>query len=755
MPHPILVVVLCLVLAVLGCSPNGAGPARVTVSGSSSGAEADVLATQLARFRKLHPGIEVVVIPAPETADERHQLYVQWSNAGVGEPDVLQLDVVWLQEFAAAGWLLPADVALDDFFPAARAATLYQGRSYAVPWFVDVGMLYYRTDLVERPPATFDELYAQAAAAKERTGIDYGFVFQAARYEGLVTVFVEYLGGFGGTILGPDGSVEVDSEASIRALSSLYAAIHERKVAPTAVLSWQEEQTRFAFQNGRAVFMRNWPYAHALLARDPASQVAGRFDVAPMPAAPGGAPTATLGGQQLAISAHTRHPEHARALVRFLTAPEQMLERARMAGHLPARRSVYDHPEFEAAVGFEPGRIREIVEHATPRPLTPAYTELSQTLQLGVHRALTRQSTPRAALTDAAAEMRRILATLGLGPERAPPRSTRGSAAIVWIGLGVLAALGAALVWLRRGREVSMRLRSRRARAEARLGWLLLAPMLVVVFGLALFPLLRAAHDSLHLYDLRRPWLGRPFVGGLNYEAVLASDRFWGALGRTLGFVVVSVALELVLGLVLALGLHRSFRARGAVRTLALVPWAVPTVVAALTFRFAFEAQGPGAALATTLGLAERGQNWFSDERLAWVPIVLADVWKTTPFVALLLLAGLQTIPKELYEAAAVDGAGPLQRLRSVTLPGLRSVILVALVFRSLDAFRVFDSIYVLTQGGPGVATEPIALYTFSVLLQYLDFGRGAALSVLVFVVTFGMALLYVRLIGRGSEVSA
>src|SRR5690606_8019646 len=139
MPHPILVVVLCLVLAVLGCSPNGAGPGRVTVSGSSSGAEADVLATQLARFRKLHPGIEVVVIPAPETADERHQLYVQWSNAGVGEPDVLQLDVVWLQEFAAAGWLLPADVALDDFFPAARAATLYQGRSYAVPWFVDVG----------------------------------------------------------------------------------------------------------------------------------------------------------------------------------------------------------------------------------------------------------------------------------------------------------------------------------------------------------------------------------------------------------------------------------------------------------------------------------------------------------------------------------------------------------------------------------------------------------------------------------------
>ncbi len=754
MPHPILAVVLCLAGLLVGCSPGGAALPRVTVSGSASGAEADVLATQLARFRKQNPGIDVVMIPAPETADERHQLYVQWSNARVGEPDILQLDVVWLQEFAAAGWLLPAEIELDDFLPAARAATIYEGRSYAVPWFVDVGMLYYRTDLVERPPATFDELYAQAAAAQERTGIDYGFVFQAARYEGLVTVFLEYLGGFGGVILGPDGSVEVDSERGVRALTSLYAAIHDAKVAPPAVLSWQEEQTRFAFQNGRAVFMRNWPYAYSLLARDPASKVAGRFDIAPMPAAPGGSPTATLGGQQLAISAHAQHPELARALVRFLTAPEQMLERARMAGHLPARRSVYAHPDLEAAIGFEPNRIREIVEHATPRPLTPAYTELSQTLQLGVHRALTRQATPRAALSAAADEMRRISSALALGPEREGPTAARATAARVWAGLGARGASVAAAVWFRRGRPRPTRSRSRRARAEARLAWLLLLPMLAVVLGLALFPLLRAFHDSLHLYDLRRPWLGRPFVGALNYETVVASARFWGALGRTLGFVVASVSLELALGLLLALGLHRTFRARGAVRTLALVPWAIPTVVAALTFRFAFETQGPGALLASTLGLVERGQNWFSDERLAWIPIVLADVWKTTPFVALLLLAGLQTIPKELYEAAAVDGAGPLQRLRYVTLPGLRSVILVALIFRSLDAFRVFDLVYVLTQGGPGVATEPIALYTFGVLLQYLDFGRGAALSVLVFLVTFGMALVYVRLIGR-SEVNA
>jgi ABC-type sugar transport system permease subunit len=201
-----------------------------------------------------------------------------------------------------------------------------------------------------------------------------------------------------------------------------------------------------------------------------------------------------------------------------------------------------------------------------------------------------------------------------------------------------------------------------------------------------------------------------------------------------LGFAAVSVALELAAGLALALVLDRAFRGRGAVRALALVPWAVPTVVAALVWRFLFE---PSGALLHPL--------W------AWVPIVLADVWKTTPFVALLLLAGLQNIDPRLYEAAELDGASAWQRLVHVTLPLLTPAILVALVFRTLDAFRVFDLVYVLTAGGPGTATEPIALLTFSTLLERLRFGQGAALSVIVFAVAFGLALIYVRLLGRDS----
>jgi ABC-type sugar transport system permease subunit len=170
------------------------------------------------------------------------------------------------------------------------------------------------------------------------------------------------------------------------------------------------------------------------------------------------------------------------------------------------------------------------------------------------------------------------------------------------------------------------------------------------------------------------------------------------------------------------------------IRVVVLMSWAVPTVVAALVWRFLFE----GADFA-----------WFAHPVAAWVPIVLADAWKMTPFVALLLLAGLESIDPALYDAARIDGAGPWRQFREITLPLLRPALLVAVLFRALDGFRVFDVIYVLTGGGPGTATEPVSLYTFNTLLQHLRFGYGSALSVLIFLTTFALALLYIWLAGR------
>jgi len=288
-------------------------------------------------------------------------------------------------------------------------------------------------------------------------------------------------------------------------------------------------------------------------------------------------------------------------------------------------------------------------------------------------------------------------------------------------------------------------------RREAALAWWMIAPAVGAILLVALFPLAWTVWESLHLHDLRMPWLGRPFIGLGNYLEAMSDPRFWAALAHTGLFAVVSVSLELLLGTVLALAMNRAFRGRGLMRASVLVPWAMPTVVSGLLWKFMFDGDaGIANAVLVKAGVLDHPIVWFIQTGLAWVPVVLADVWKTTPFVALLLLAGLQNIDRSLYEAARIDGASAWRQFRFVTLPLLRPAILVALIFRTLDAFRVFDLIYVMTGGGPGTSTEPIALYTFNALLQYLRFGYGSALSVIVFSVTFGLALLYIRFLGAG-----
>ena len=419
MPNRWVTPVLATVLLAAACGGGTSlpGPAVVTFPISALGAEGQVLVRQLSRFMKENPGIKVVQRVTPDAADQKHQLYVQWLNAGASDPDILQLDVIWTPEFAAAGWILPLDVFLPDtaaFFPSTIAANRWRDSLYALPWFADVGMLYWRTDLMTSPPSTFDELVRQAQQAREKGGPRQGFVWQGARYEGLITTFLEYLGGYGGRIL-DGGRVVVNSEAGLRALTEMRDQIYRDKVVPTTVLTWHEEETRFAFQNGEAAFMRNWPYAYPLMQDSSDSRVAGKFAVAPMPAGPGGSHTAAIGGAQLAINRRSEHPEAAWAVIDYLTQPEQMRERAEVVGQFPTRFGLYEDPELASGLAIPPAMVRRIIEYAIPRPVTPVYTQLSEILQINLHRALTRQSEPAAALARAQAEMQRLLNRVGLG----------------------------------------------------------------------------------------------------------------------------------------------------------------------------------------------------------------------------------------------------------------------------------------------------------------------------------------------------
>jgi multiple sugar transport system substrate-binding protein len=230
----------------------------------------------------------------------------------------------------------------------------------------------------------------------------------------LVTVFLEHLGAYGGRILDDHGQVAVDEEPAVLALEYMRDAIRVHGSVPAEVLSWQEEHARFAFQNGRARFMRNWPYAAPLLADPRQSKVAGRFAVSPMPPGPGGTSTAALGGSQLAINARSEQPDNAYALIQFLLEPAQMIERAQVVGQYPSRPALYEDEAMRTALPIPAADARTIIERAVARPATPVYSELSGILQVHLHRALTEQSEPREALAAAAAEMRALLARAGL-----------------------------------------------------------------------------------------------------------------------------------------------------------------------------------------------------------------------------------------------------------------------------------------------------------------------------------------------------
>ncbi len=428
---PLRSLLITALLLVSGChdAPD-AGTTVVTFSGSAVGAEAEVLRRQLDTFMVENPDIQVEVRSTPDAADQRHQLYVQWLNARTPDPDILQLDVIWTAEFAAAGWILPLDrfrPPVDAFFPAAIRASTWRDTLYALPWFVDVGMLYWRTDLLEDAPPTYADLLAEARRAIG-PDVPYGFVWQGARYEGLVVVFLEHLHAFGGRVLDEAGHVALDSDAALQALRYMRDAVHRHGVVPEATLTWREEQTRFAFQNGRAVLMRNWPYAVPLLEDTAASRVAGRFQVAPLPAGPGGRSASVLGGAQLAINAHSGEAEAAWRVVEFLTRADAVIERARGVGQYPARRDVYGRRELAAALSVDPARARRIIEHAVPRPVTPVYPQVSSILQVWLHRALTGQRDPATALARAADEIRSLLERVELAPEPSSAARPAGAA---------------------------------------------------------------------------------------------------------------------------------------------------------------------------------------------------------------------------------------------------------------------------------------------------------------------------------------
>jgi multiple sugar transport system permease protein len=286
----------------------------------------------------------------------------------------------------------------------------------------------------------------------------------------------------------------------------------------------------------------------------------------------------------------------------------------------------------------------------------------------------------------------------------------------------------------------------RRGLSERKLAAAMVSPSLIVIAIVAAYPIIYAIWLSFHQYSVRVQGLSR-WVGLDNYIDALKSNEFWSAVKITFIFTGISVTLELVLGIVMALLMHEAFRGRGILRAVVLVPWAVLTVGTAIMWRSIFEPDlGFANQVLRALHLPGGNIVWLGQNGYAMAVMIFADVWKTAPFMALLILAGLQVIPDEVYDAAKVDGATAWQRFLYITLPLLRPAILVALIFRTLDALRIFDLPFVLTQGANGTTT--LSLYAYQELTQNRLIGQGSSLAVLTFLIVMGVSFLYIRLVG-------
>jgi multiple sugar transport system substrate-binding protein len=397
----------CCLLLALSCgkpAPQG-GPVTVVLRHQPLWGDPSPFQSLLARFGRENPDVRVRAELLPNGSDAAREMFVTALEGGADDFDVFAIDIIWAPEFARAGWLADLSVSFPEtqlraeFLPGAAAAVSLGSRTYAVPWYVDVGLLYYRADLVPRAPRTYEELRDFAAAARARDQRLMGFLWQGRQYEGLNCNVFEAAWGRGGELL-LDGRLALDSGPMRAGLAWLRSTV-ESGLSPRSVLSSGEEETRRAFQDGRAVFLRNWPYVWAQV-QSPASPVRGKVGFAPLPSQDGSPGPGALGGWELAVNARApvARKSAAERLVAFLTSPEAEVDLAIHYSRLPARRAVYDDPRVRERAPFL-AALLPIALAARPRPVSPWYALASDAIQGELSAAVAGLRTPEEALARA------------------------------------------------------------------------------------------------------------------------------------------------------------------------------------------------------------------------------------------------------------------------------------------------------------------------------------------------------------------
>ena len=404
-------------LGTAGCGGGQSGSNDVLLSWADD--RTGVLPKLIDKFNKQSKDFKINYRKMPIDTGQYFDKIRTEFQAGGGDIDVIIGDVIWPAQFAANGWV--ADLTdrftdADEFLPGPMQAATYEDKIYAVPWYTDAGLLYYRQDLLEKagysgPPATWDELQEMAEKVKQDEGIPNGFVFQGAEYEGGVCNGLEYIRTHGGDVLDPDdpSKVILDSPGSTAGLAT-WRSMLESGVAPQAVLQYKEDESSAPFLNDEAVFIRNWPYFYALLGTPDYPKVKPeQVGITPIPVAEeGGQSYSTLGGWNFLINAASDKQDQAWEVIRFMTAPEQLITNAKLGSKLPTRQSLYNEPEVTDNVPVARLGKEAIIQNSTPRPVSTFYSDISLELAAGFNSTLAGDTSPEDAVKTLQAEVQSI-----------------------------------------------------------------------------------------------------------------------------------------------------------------------------------------------------------------------------------------------------------------------------------------------------------------------------------------------------------
>jgi multiple sugar transport system substrate-binding protein len=394
---------------------DGTGGASIVFKHGKIGGVASEFEDILRLFEKQHPGITVKDEVLPASTDTQHQFYVINLESKSSDFDVISMDVIWVPEFARSGWLtqldhLFAESDRDKFFSSTVKAVTYNDHVYAIPWYIDAGVMYYRKDLLDKygfnPPDTWSELITIASTISGQESDIYGFIWQGKQYEGLVCNAMEYIWGNGGKVLKKNRAV-LQSHENVHALQFMHDLIYTHKITPALVTTAIEETTRHIFGNGKAVFMRNWPYAWNIFQKND-SPVKDKVGVCALPEFKGKKSASTLGGWQLGINRFSRKKEEAEKLITFLTSPEIQKKMALTVGYKPTRLTLYSDSDIKREQPFMI-MLRDILMNARARPVTPHYMALTQILQPEFSAVISGKKTPEDALIAAQKQIRNFI----------------------------------------------------------------------------------------------------------------------------------------------------------------------------------------------------------------------------------------------------------------------------------------------------------------------------------------------------------